>query len=69
MPILTFTRLSDHGDDSRVYLDPIAAAPASGALDGVDWWRDVHARGDEPAWLPPPLSAGQDGEGSTESTE
>jgi DNA-binding PadR family transcriptional regulator len=25
----------------------------SGALDGVQWWREVHARGDEPAWLPP----------------
>ncbi|HUA30495.1 MAG TPA: PadR family transcriptional regulator [Streptosporangiaceae bacterium] len=25
----------------------------TGALDGTDWWREVHDRADEPAWLPP----------------
>jgi DNA-binding PadR family transcriptional regulator len=25
----------------------------SGDLDGADWWREVHARADEPTWLPP----------------
>jgi len=25
----------------------------SGALDGAQWWREVHDRADEPAWLPP----------------
>lgn len=51
------------------YVRRLAREISSGALDGVDWWRDVHARGDAPAWLPPPLSTGQAGEGSTESNE
>jgi DNA-binding PadR family transcriptional regulator len=25
----------------------------SGALEGADWWREVHDRADEPTWLPP----------------
>jgi DNA-binding PadR family transcriptional regulator len=25
----------------------------TGALDGTQWWREVHERADEPAWLPP----------------
>lgn len=25
----------------------------SGALDGVQWWREIHERADEPAWEPP----------------
>ena len=37
----------------------------SGALDGVEWWREVHARADEPAWLPP-LSDHGPGGGGTE---
>jgi DNA-binding PadR family transcriptional regulator len=36
----------------------------AGALEGADWWREVHARGDEPGWLPP-LG---DGETSHEET-
>jgi len=51
------------------YVRKLAREISSGALDGVEWWRDVHARGDEPAWLPPPPGAGQPGEGSTESHE
>jgi DNA-binding PadR family transcriptional regulator len=30
----------------------------TGALDGVQWWREVHARADEPPWLPPIGDAG-----------
>jgi len=51
------------------YVRKLAREISSGALDGVEWWRDVHARGDEPAWLPTPPSAGQPCEGSTESHE
>ncbi len=29
------------------YVRKLAREISSGALDGVDWWRDVHARGDE----------------------
>jgi DNA-binding PadR family transcriptional regulator len=25
----------------------------TGALDGAQWWREIHDRADEPAWLPP----------------
>jgi DNA-binding PadR family transcriptional regulator len=25
----------------------------TGALDGTQWWREIHDRADEPAWLPP----------------
>jgi DNA-binding PadR family transcriptional regulator len=39
------------------YVRRLASEISSGALDGVEWWREVHERGDEPAWLPPP---GQD---------
>ena len=40
------------------YVRKLAREISSGALDGVQWWREVHERGDEPAWLPP---IGQDG--------
>jgi DNA-binding PadR family transcriptional regulator len=35
----------------------------SGALEGAQWWREVHARADEPVWLPPigEMGAGDEG--------
>ena len=36
----------------------------SGALDGTQWWREVHARADEPAWLPPMGDTGTSDEGT-----
>lgn len=36
------------------YARKLASEISSGSLDGVQWWREVHARGDEPVWLPPP---------------
>jgi hypothetical protein len=36
----------------------------SGALDGAQWWREVHARADEPAWLPPMGDAAASDEGT-----
>jgi DNA-binding PadR family transcriptional regulator len=35
------------------YVRELAREISSGALDGAQWWREVHERGDEPAWLPP----------------
>jgi DNA-binding PadR family transcriptional regulator len=37
----------------------------TGALDGTDWWREIHARADEPAWLPPmgAYAPGDEGDG------
>ena len=36
----------------------------SGTLDGLQWWREVHARADDPAW-PPPIGQGE----ASENTE
>ena len=36
----------------------------SGALDGIEWWRDIHARADEPPGLPPLHRSGADREGT-----
>jgi DNA-binding PadR family transcriptional regulator len=35
------------------YARKLARDISAGALDGIEWWREVHARGDEPAWPPP----------------
>jgi DNA-binding PadR family transcriptional regulator len=50
------------------YVRKLASEISSGTLDGVQWWREVHARGDEPAWLPPP-SPRSAAEASAESPE
>jgi DNA-binding PadR family transcriptional regulator len=35
------------------YVRSLIADINSGALDGVQWWRQIHERADEPAWTPP----------------
>jgi DNA-binding PadR family transcriptional regulator len=31
---------------------------SSGALEGIEWWREIHERADEPGWAPPLTNAG-----------
>ncbi len=50
------------------YVRKLVREIASGALDGAQWWREVHARGDEPAWLPP-FAQGPAGSGPADSDE
>jgi hypothetical protein len=35
------------------YVRKLAAEIASGSLEGIEWWREVHERADDPVWLPP----------------
>jgi DNA-binding PadR family transcriptional regulator len=34
------------------YVRRLIADIESGALDGIEWWRAIHERGDEPPWVP-----------------
>jgi len=34
------------------YVQRLIADIESGALDGIEWWRAIHERGDVPPWLP-----------------
>jgi DNA-binding PadR family transcriptional regulator len=43
------------------YVRSLISDIKSGALDGVQWWRQIHERADEPAWLPPLTTAGPAG--------
>jgi DNA-binding PadR family transcriptional regulator len=46
------------------YVRQLIADIETGALDGTKWWREVHERADEPAWLPPLGSDESRGEGN-----
>ena len=46
------------------YVRQLIADISSGALDGTAWWREVHARADEPAWPPPMGDAAASDEGT-----
>jgi len=35
------------------YVRKLTAEIASGSLEGIEWWREVHERAEDPAWLPP----------------
>jgi DNA-binding PadR family transcriptional regulator len=37
------------------YVRKLAAEIASGSLEGIEWWREVHEQADDPVWLPPPV--------------
>jgi DNA-binding PadR family transcriptional regulator len=41
------------GEAELTYVRQLIRDIESGALDGAQWWREVHDRADEPAWLPP----------------
>jgi DNA-binding PadR family transcriptional regulator len=41
------------GEAELSYVRQLIRDIESGALDGAQWWREVHDRADEPAWLPP----------------
>jgi DNA-binding PadR family transcriptional regulator len=41
------------GEAELRYVRQLIRDIESGALDGAQWWREVHDRADEPAWLPP----------------
>jgi len=43
------------------YVRTLIGAVETGTLDGLEWWRAVHAAGGEPAWLPAPIGDGSDG--------
>jgi DNA-binding PadR family transcriptional regulator len=40
------------------YVRSLIADIKSGALEGIDWWREIHERADEPGWAPPLINAG-----------
>jgi DNA-binding PadR family transcriptional regulator len=46
------------------YVRQLIADIQTGALDGGQWWHEIHERADEPAWLPPIGSDESRGEGS-----
>ena len=37
------------------YVRTLAAEIASGSLEGIEWWREVHERTDDPVWPPSPV--------------
>lgn len=40
------------------YVGKLAAEIASGSLDGIEWWRQVHERPGDPVWPTPPVEDG-----------
>jgi DNA-binding PadR family transcriptional regulator len=44
------------------YVRSLIADIRSGALEGIEWWREIHERADEPTWAPPLTNAVPDDE-------
>jgi DNA-binding PadR family transcriptional regulator len=42
------------------YVRKLTAEIASGSLDGIEWWHEVHERTDDPVWLPTPVGDAQE---------
>jgi DNA-binding PadR family transcriptional regulator len=45
------------------YVRKLTAEIASGSLEGIEWWREVHERSGDPVWLPTPDGDGHAQEG------